>query len=91
MFGADWLGQEIVATGIQGLIVLVDIAFAGQKHDRRVQELIALANQGRQLGAVAIGHVQIHQHQVGAELIHGVQHFEGVADHLGFHAGIAQD
>ncbi len=91
VFGPDRLGQEIVAAGAERLVVFVLVALTGQKHDGRMQEFVTFADQRGQLGAVAIGHVQVHQHQIRLETLHCLHDLEPVLHHFGFHAGIAQD
>jgi hypothetical protein len=91
VLGPDRLGQEVVTADAQCLVMLVLIALAGQEHDRRVQELVPFADQGGEFGAVALRHVEVHQHQIGPEALQRRHHVEGLGDHQRLHPGIAQD
>ena len=56
-----------------------------------MREGFLLADQRGQLDAVGAGHVEVHQHQVGAELLERRHHVHGVDHHQRIHAGVAQD
>jgi hypothetical protein len=77
----DRLGEEVVAAGLDRVELHVVAALAGQEHDRRVQEDVLLADQRGQLDAARAGHVQVHQHQVGAELLHRRHYVERLEHH----------
>ena len=91
MLRADRLGQEIVAARVQRFEMLVGIVLAGEEHDRRRDERLALADQRGQLHAVDVGHVQIHQDQLGPEAIELVERGQPFGDRERLHAGLAQD
>jgi hypothetical protein len=91
VFRPDRLGQEIVAARVECLEVLFLVLLARQEHDRCRHEGFALADDRSQLHAVAGGHVQIHQDQLGLELVELVERRERVRAHARGHAGLAQD
>ena len=69
----DRLVEEIVGAAFQHLELALRVRVAGQEHDRQVQVFGLLAQQHGQRHAVLARHVQVHQHQVGAEAAHRVQ------------------
>ena len=91
VLGPDRLGQEIVAAGIERLEVLFLVVFAGQEHDRRVDERFALADDRGQFHARTVGHIQVHQDQLGIELAELVERGERIGRSQRAHAGLAQD
>jgi hypothetical protein len=87
----NWFTQEIVAAGVDRVELQVLAVLAGQEHDRGVRERILLADERGQLDAVGAGHVEVHQDQVGPELLQRRHDVERVDHHQRVHAGIAQD
>ena len=86
----DRLVEEVVGTAFEHLELALRIRIAGQEHDRQVQVFRLLPQQHGQRHAVLAGHVQVHQHQVGAEAAHRVEQPVGLHLHLGLHAGPVQ-
>ena len=84
------LGNEVVAGLDQGAHLPGDIGFRREVDDRHAQPVVIEAHHLRQLGAGAVGHIDVQQQHFRVETAHGLEQLLWIVDHLHQHIGAAQ-
>ncbi len=87
----DRLGEEVVAAGVERREMLFFVLFAREEDDRYADEAFPLADDRRELHTVHVGHVKVHQDQIGLELVEYREHPQGIGLGARLEPGVAQD
>ncbi len=82
--------QKVIRARLHGLLLTIHARLSGQKYNRQAEILRILPNHPRHFQAGILGHVQIHQHQLGLVFRQILQRLFRITQTDGIHAGHIQ-